>query len=94
LPSTKWNVPPWPFTCPGRALQLGEAKAEVPLASARGALMSAQAALQRLKPFERSIRAALADGVSLRRAAELLKERSISSPADGRWHAPSLLKAA
>jgi hypothetical protein len=56
--------------------------------------MSAQAALQRLKPFERSIRAALADGVSLRRAAELLKERSISSPADGRWHAPSLLKAA
>jgi hypothetical protein len=50
--------------------------------------------MERLKPPEWSIRAALADGGSLRKAAELLNERSISSPAGGRWYAPSLLKAA
>jgi hypothetical protein len=40
------------------------------------------------------IKAALADGASLSKAAELLNERNIASPMGARWHAPSLLKAA
>jgi hypothetical protein len=35
-----------------------------------------------------------AGGRSLRAAAEWLNERGIESPGGGRWHAPSLLKAA
>jgi DNA invertase Pin-like site-specific DNA recombinase len=62
--------------------------------SALGAAASRAAATERLKPLEWSIRAVLSDGVSLRKAAELLNDRNIASPAGGRWHAPSLLKAA
>jgi len=69
-------------------------KREVRRLSALGAAASAAAAVERLKPLEWSIRAALADGLSLRKAADLLNERGIASPAGGRWHAPSLLKAA
>jgi DNA invertase Pin-like site-specific DNA recombinase len=53
-----------------------------------------RAADGRAKAVESDIRCALADGGSLRKAAELLNERGIASPAGGRWHAPSLLIAA
>jgi DNA invertase Pin-like site-specific DNA recombinase len=69
-------------------------KHEVRRLSAQGAAASAAAAMERLKPLDWSIRAALADGVSLRKAADLLNDRGIGSPGGGRWHAPSLLKAA
>lgn len=69
-------------------------KREVRRLSAQGGAASAAAAMERLKPLDWSIRAALADGVSLRKASALLNERNIASPAGGRWHAPSLLKAA
>ena len=80
-----------------RGTKLGmtaRSKREVRRLSAQGAAASAAAAMERLRPLEWSIRAALADGVSLRKAAVLLNERGIASPAGGRWHAPSLLKAA
>lgn len=72
----------------------GRDGSEVKRLSAQGAAASSQAALERLKPLAWSIKAALADGASLRKAAELLNERNIASPAGGRWHAPSLLQAA
>jgi hypothetical protein len=37
---------------------------------------------------------ALKNGASLRTACDLLNERGIASTGGGRWHAPSLLKAA
>jgi DNA invertase Pin-like site-specific DNA recombinase len=67
---------------------------EVRRLSALGVAGCRQAATDRLKPLEWSVKAALSDGVSLRKAAELLNERGIGSPAGGRWHGPSLLKAA
>lgn len=72
----------------------GRSKREIRQLSARGGAASAQAAMERLRPLEWSIRAALADGVTLRKASDLLNERNIASPAGGRWHAQSLLIAA
>jgi DNA invertase Pin-like site-specific DNA recombinase len=69
-------------------------KGEIKRLSAKGSVASSAAADARLKPLELSIKAALADGASLRKAADLLNEKNIASPAGGRWHAPSLLKAA
>jgi DNA invertase Pin-like site-specific DNA recombinase len=62
--------------------------------AAIGRKANSEAALRRLKPLELSIRGALAEGVSLRKAASLLNERGVESPGGGHWHAPSLLKAA
>jgi DNA invertase Pin-like site-specific DNA recombinase len=72
----------------------GRKKAEIREAAALGGAATAQATRDRLKPLEWSIKAALADDTSLRKAADLLNERGIASPGGGRWHAPSLLKAA
>jgi DNA invertase Pin-like site-specific DNA recombinase len=47
----------------------GRPKGEIRQLSVRGAAASAQAAVERLKALEWSIRAALADGISLRKAA-------------------------
>jgi DNA invertase Pin-like site-specific DNA recombinase len=60
----------------------------------RGADANKVAALTRVEPLKWAIKAALEDGDSLRKAAELLNERNIASPAGGRWHAPSLLLTA
>ncbi|HEX5461070.1 MAG TPA: recombinase family protein [Steroidobacteraceae bacterium] len=63
--------------------------------AARGAQANRDAALARLKGrIEKSIADALGADRSLRAAAEWLNDRGIESPAGGRWHAPSLLKAA
>jgi DNA invertase Pin-like site-specific DNA recombinase len=54
----------------------------------------ATAALERIEAIRWAVKSALVDGVSLRKASDLLNERGIASPGGGRWHAPSLLKAA
>ena len=53
-----------------------------------------KAATQRVEVLRPHIEFALKDGASLRKAAETLNERNIESPMGGRWHAPSVLKAA
>lgn len=62
--------------------------------AARGAQANRDAALERLQAKRWAIEGALKEAGSLRKAAELLNERAVESPAGGRWHAPSLLKAA
>jgi DNA invertase Pin-like site-specific DNA recombinase len=53
-----------------------------------------KAATARAEALRPQIEFALKDGVSLRAAAETLNARGVESPMGGRWHAPSLLKAA
>lgn len=80
-----------------RGTKLGMAargKTEVRKIAASGAKANQVAAKARLETLRPQIEFALKGGVSLRRAAEALNERGIASPRGGRWHAPSLLKAA
>src|SRR6185437_8167187 len=80
-----------------RGTKLGmdaKSTAEVQAIAARGAEANQVAALERLKPLRLNIKGALAEASSLRKAAELLNAQRIASPGGGRWHAPSLLKAA
>lgn len=53
-----------------------------------------KAATARVEAIRDRIEHALANGASLRTAAELLNKRNVASAGGGRWHAPSLLKAA
>jgi len=53
-----------------------------------------RAALARVEALRPQLEFALKDGASLRDAADTLNERAIASPMGGRWHAPSVLKAA
>lgn len=80
-----------------RGTKLGmtaRSKAIVRTIAARGATANQAAAKARVEALRPQIEFALKPGVSLRRAAESLNERGIESPGGGRWHAPSLLKAA
>jgi DNA invertase Pin-like site-specific DNA recombinase len=80
-----------------RGTKLGmraRSKSEIRRLSALGVAGSQRAATARLKPLEWSIKASLTEGVTLRAAAELLNDRGVPSPAGGRWHGPSLHKAA
>lgn len=80
-----------------RGTKLGMAarnKREVRRIAATGAKANAAAALARIESIRWAVESALKDGGSLRKASELLNERGIASPGGGRWHAPSLLKAA
>jgi hypothetical protein len=52
------------------------------------------ASLAKLEEIRDRIEFALKDGASLRKASGLLNDRGISALGGGRWHAPSLLKAA
>ncbi len=79
-----------------RGTRLGmsaRSKREVRRIAATGSRANQAAALERVKALQPHIEFALKGGASLRAAAELLNERGIASPAGGRWHAPSLLKA-
>jgi DNA invertase Pin-like site-specific DNA recombinase len=79
-----------------RGTKLGMAAksdAEVRAIAERGAEANKTAALERLTPLKLSITDSLREGRSLRAAAEWLNARNVASPAGGRWHAPSLLKA-
>lgn len=72
----------------------GKSEAEVQAIAKRGAEANKAAALERLNPLRLSIEDALREGRSLRAAAKWLNARNVMSPGGGRWHAPSLLKAA
>jgi len=74
----------------------GKSKAEGRAIASLGAEANRSAALQRLKDLklDKHIGDALAGDRSLRAATDWLNERGIRSSAGGRWHAPSLLKAA
>lgn len=69
-------------------------KSEVQKIAASGAKANQTAAVERIEALRPQIEFALIGAVSLRKAAESLNERGIASPGGGRWHAPSLLKAA
>lgn len=80
-----------------RGTKLGmsaRSKSEVRTIAASGAKANQTAALKRIESIRWAVESALSGNVSLRKAAELLNDRGIASPGGGRWHAPSLLKAA
>jgi DNA invertase Pin-like site-specific DNA recombinase len=80
-----------------RGTKLGmdaRSKTEVRKIAARGAKANQTAALERIESIRWAVESALSGGASLRKASDLLNERGIASPGGGRWHAPSLLKAA
>jgi DNA invertase Pin-like site-specific DNA recombinase len=62
--------------------------------AASGARANQTAAMERIETLRPQIEFSLKGGVSLRKAAESLNARGVESPGGGRWHAPSLLKAA
>jgi len=62
--------------------------------AASGSLANQVAAIERVEALRPQIEFALKGDASLRKVAETLNERGIASPGGGRWHAPSLLKAA
>lgn len=74
----------------------GKTDAEAKEIQARGAAANKVAALERLKELklDKHVADALGGDRSLRQAADWLNERNTASPGGGRWHAPSLLKAA
>jgi hypothetical protein len=72
----------------------GRSKADVRRIVASGAKANKTAAVERIEAIRWAIESALSGDVSLRKACELLNERRVASPGGGRWHAPSLLKAA
>jgi DNA invertase Pin-like site-specific DNA recombinase len=72
----------------------GRSKAERKRISALGVAAKEKAAIERLQALRPQIEFALKGGATLRRAAQTLNERGVESPMGGRWHAPSLLKAA
>lgn len=69
-------------------------KRDVRRIAARGTAANAAAALHRIEALRPHIEFALKDNAPLRQAAETLNTRGVHSPRGGRWHAPSLLKAA
>jgi hypothetical protein len=69
-------------------------KKDIRRIAAIGAKANQTAAIERIEVLRPQIEFALKGAVSLRKAAESLNERGIASPGGGRWHAPSLLKAA
>lgn len=69
-------------------------KSEVRKIAASGAKANQTAAIGRVEALRPQLEFALKGGASLRQAAEALNARGIASPGGGRWHAPSLLKAA
>lgn len=67
----------------------------VVLRSARkGAAVMRQQAQERAEGLRWSVEAALREGVTLRRAADLLNAKAVASPGGGRWTASNLLTAA
>jgi len=79
-----------------RGTKLGmsaRSKSEVRKIASVGAKANQTAALARIETIRWAVESALT-GASLRDAADLLNKRGVASPGGGRWHAPSLLKAA
>jgi DNA invertase Pin-like site-specific DNA recombinase len=79
----------------GQKLGMGaKSKAAVRRIAQAGSTANAAAAAKLLEALRPELEHALKGKASLRTAAELLNSRGIESPRGGRWHAPSLLKAA
>jgi DNA invertase Pin-like site-specific DNA recombinase len=72
----------------------GKSKAEQRRIRALAMEAKDKAAMARAEALRPQIEFALKGGATLRQAAQILNERGIESPMRGRWHAPSLLKAA
>jgi DNA invertase Pin-like site-specific DNA recombinase len=72
----------------------GKTKAEGRAIRSLAMAAKAKAAQARAEALRPQIEFALKGNASLRDAATTLNERGVESPAGGRWHAPSLLKAA
>ena len=80
-----------------RGTKLGmsaRSKSQVRKIAQSGADANKAVSLARIETVRWAIESALSGNASLRKASELLNERGVASPAGGRWHAPSLLKAA
>jgi DNA invertase Pin-like site-specific DNA recombinase len=80
-----------------RGTKLGMAArsaSEVRTIAATGTKANQTAAVGRIEALRPQIEFALKGDVSLRKAAESLNSRGVASLGGGRWHAPSLLKAA
>jgi DNA invertase Pin-like site-specific DNA recombinase len=80
-----------------RGTKLGmsaRSKREVREIASSGAKANERVAMERIESIRWVVESALSGGAALRKAAELLNERGVKSPGGGRWHAPSLLKAA
>ena len=69
-------------------------KSDVRRIAASGAKANKTAALERIDAVRWAIESAPAGDASLRAASDLHNARGIASLGGGRWHAPSLLKAA
>lgn len=79
----------------GRRLGTGaKSKSQIKALAASGAAANRAAALDRLSGLKLHLADSLSGGRSLRAAAAWLNDRGVESPGGGRWHAPSLLKAA
>lgn len=80
-----------------RGVRLGTAarsKAAARRMAAASSEVNTAAAIARAEALRPQIEFALKNGASLRAAAHKLNDRNIESPMGGRWHAPSVLKAA
>lgn len=80
-----------------RGTQLGmsaKSKAAIRKIAQAGADANRLASGVVLESFRAELALALKDGASFRAAAESLNARSIQSPRGGRWHAPTVMKAA
>ena len=80
-----------------RGVKLGmdaRSDSEIRKIATKGGDANKAASLAKLQEIRDRIEYALKDGASLRTACDLLNGRGIASPGGGRWHAPSLLKAA
>jgi DNA invertase Pin-like site-specific DNA recombinase len=77
-----------------RGVRLGNpSKSRLRMAGRLGAKVNAERARRRVEVLRWILQAALKEGGSLRRAAELLNSRSVSSPGGGQWVASNLLTA-
>jgi DNA invertase Pin-like site-specific DNA recombinase len=72
----------------------GKSKAEQRAIRAKAMSAKHRAAMERVEALRPQIEFALKGGATLRQAAQTLNQRGVESPMGGRWHAPSLLKAA
>lgn len=71
-----------------------KSRSEVLRASKRGAETMQRQALERIEPMRWTLQAALDEGGSLRRTAQLLNVKGVRSPGGGDWTASNLLTAA
>lgn len=72
----------------------GRTPDQIRQAASKGGQAMAVESAKRLEGFKRAIKHALIEGGSLRAAVKILNDEGTASPAGGRWHVPTLSKAA